>query len=100
MLSVHKDIWDVEMSVDNVHMQMERVEDRLNVLSKMSCCLETVVSQSWGTFLEVQNHQVLLQDMDISLLGKFEKNSTIIDRQLVHLRKNWRRLWVWQGRRL
>jgi hypothetical protein len=46
MLSVHKDIRDVEMSVNNTQLRMERIEDHLDILPKMSHRIEMYGSQS------------------------------------------------------
>jgi hypothetical protein len=46
MLSVHKDIQDVEMSVNNAQLRMERMEDRLDILPKMSRRIEMYGSKS------------------------------------------------------
>lgn len=85
MLSIHKDLQDMEMSMDNIYLWMGRLEDWLYVLPEISHWIKTYSSQSQSAFLEVNNIQTQLLNMNSSLLVKFERNNTIIDKKFIYL---------------
>jgi hypothetical protein len=86
LLSVEKDIKGVEMSINNTHLCLEKVEDRVNgfveSIWRMSSTCQAKI-QLFG--LEIQQVQKESREGYESLLGKFARNNDIIDKKFIQL---------------
>jgi predicted nucleic acid-binding Zn-ribbon protein len=84
--SMEKDIKDVEMSVDNTHLRLEKVEDQVNeFVTQLQHSSQVNLTNSRSLGLEIQRVQRESRADHESLLGKFAANNTIINRKFVHL---------------
>jgi chromosome segregation ATPase len=96
MSSMEKDIKDVEMSVDNSQLWLEKVEDQVEGLVDSMSRLnqQSLVSQvnhrSLGA--EIQRVQGEAHQDHESPLGKFATNNTIIDRKFIRFDKELERV--------
>jgi predicted nucleic acid-binding Zn-ribbon protein len=104
MSSMEKDIKDIEMSVDNSQLRLEKVEDQIeglvNSMSRLNC--QSSVSQVNHRLLdsEIQRVQGEACWDHESLLGKFATNNTIIDRKFIRFDEELERVMDLAGQRI
>jgi hypothetical protein len=81
---MEKEVKDVEMSVDNAHLQLEKVGDWVDgFVSSLHCYSNISLTNNQSLGLEVQQVQREARSDYESLLGKFAINNTIINRKFV-----------------
>jgi hypothetical protein len=96
-----RDISDVEQSVDNTHLWLEKVEDGVDGFVSALCNQTGAVATSaCVAFLEAQHVEKGLQPIVEGWFGKLEWNNTIIDKWFVWMEEDYKKVCNWLEERL
>ena len=91
--SLQKGLQDVEMSVNNSHLCLEKVEDRVDsFINSLWRYSQTATASSHALGIEIQKVQQEWRTDHKNLLLKFSTNNDIIDRKFVRLNKELERV--------
>jgi hypothetical protein len=101
MSSFNKDIKDVEMSVDNAHLHLEKVEDCVDgFVSLLRSQTGVMAASSRVALFEAQRVEKEFCPMIEGWYGKFEKVNDIIDKKIIWFKEELDRVMALVGEKI